>query len=75
VTPAAVDGPLLVNVIGTLTVLPALALAGAVSVVITSAIGVMAVLPLAVSGAAFTPSDVLVAMVVFTATGPVPGAV
>jgi hypothetical protein len=62
-------------VIGTLTVLPVFALAGAVSVVVTSAIGVMVVLPLAVSGAALAPSDVVVAIVLLTATGPVAGAV
>jgi len=55
-----------------LTVSPAFALAGACNVVVTSAIAVMAVLPLAVSGSALAPSDVVVPMAVFTTTGVIP---
>jgi hypothetical protein len=60
---------------GTFTVLNGLALAGAATVVVTSAMGMMAVLPLAVSGATLAPSEVIVEILVLTATGPVPGAV
>jgi hypothetical protein len=74
-TAAAVEGPLLLKVTVPVTVLLTLAVAGTETVVVTSAIGVIVVLPLAVSGAALLPSDVDVPMVVLTATGPVAGAV
>jgi hypothetical protein len=74
-TPDAVDGPLLAKVTEPATMLPALAVAGTTTVVVTSAIGVMAVEPLAVSGATLAPWNVVVAMVVLTTTGPVAGAV
>ena len=66
---------MLLKVTGTFTVEPALAVAGAVTVVVTSAMAVMAVEPLAVSAAALAPWPVVVPMVVLMATGPVAGAV
>jgi len=73
-TPAAVEGPLLLNVTVLVTVLPAFALAGTLTVVVTSAIGVMAVEPLAVCVGCIGFSRV-VPIVVLTATGPAAGAV
>jgi len=74
VTPAAVDGPLLLNVTVPLTVSPGLALSGTLTVVVTSAIGVISVLPFAVL-LFVLDSFVVVPIVVLTGTGPLPGAV
>ena len=75
VTPAAVDGPLLLYVTFPDTVLPAMADAGIDTVVATSAIGEIAVVPLAESGSVFAPWLVDVPIVLLTATDPLVGAV
>ena len=74
--PFASDGPPLLTTTVYVAAVFALTLATpSVLVIPRFATRLIVVLPLAVSGATFAPSDVLVAMVVFTATGPVPGAV
>ena len=78
-TPVASAGPLLLNDIGTITVLPAAAVAGGATEVVTSAVvapTVMIVFPFAVSGAAFDPWSVMVPTPLLTlAVAANPGAV
>ena len=70
----ACDGPLLLNVMGTETEPLTLAVAGAETVAVTSAMGVTPVVPLAVL-LALLESVVAVLTVLFTVTLPVAGAV
>ena len=70
VTPAALDGPLLVKLTVPLTVLEATAVAGIETVVVTSASGEIAVVADAESGAALAPWLVVVPMVEATVTEP-----
>ena len=71
----AVDGPALLNVIEVLTVVPAVAVAGAVTAVETSASGEIAVVAVALSGCALAPWLVVVEIWLATLTAPDGGAV
>ena len=73
-TPCASDGPALENVTLALTVEPAVAIAGAETVVVTSASGETAVVPVALSGSVFGPWLVVVEIAALTVTAPVAGA-
>ena len=75
VTPAAVDGPVLVNVTVPLTAVPAGALGGTLTVAVTSATAEIAVVDDALSGCAFAPWLVDVPIVLDTVTDPLAGAV
>ena len=74
-TPAAVDGPLLANTTLPLTVLPATAVGGTLTLASTSASGEIAVVADDVSGSVFDPWLVVVPMVDDTVTDPLVGAV
>lgn len=74
-TPAATDGPAFAYVTEALTVVPALALAGAEIVVETSASGEIAVVALDASGCAFAPCEVDVPIPAANVTEPDVGAV
>ena len=74
-TPAAVDGPPLLNVTVPLTAVPAAAVAGTDTVVVTSARAEIAVVPLEVSGCVLGPWLVVVPMPLATVTAPDAGAV
>ena len=75
VTPDAVDGPVFVYVTDALTVLPATAVGGTETEVVTSASGEIAVVSRAESAFAFAPWLVDVAIVANTLTAPLAGAV
>ena len=75
VIPLVVDGPLLLYVVVALTVLPATAVGGTVTLVVTSASGEIAVVPLALSVSVLAPWLVAVPIVLDTVTDPAAGAV
>lgn len=73
-TAAAVDGPPLLKVTVPFTSEPALAEAGTLTLVVTSATGEMFVVLLALSGSALAPWDVVVEIWLVTVTEPLAGA-
>ena len=72
--PVAVDGPLLLNVTEALTVAPATADGGTVTVVVTSASGEIAVVALLLSASVFGPWLVEVPIMLDSVTDPLVGA-
>jgi hypothetical protein len=75
VTPAAVDGPAFLYVTVPFTVLPAIAVGGTDTEVVTSARGTTVVVPLAVSGSVLGPWLVDVPIPLSMLTDPLAGAV